>query len=107
MQEIAYGFLGLKPHEFWELDIREYTLFLNGYREREKLKSENELYLLRMLGVWITAPYWDKKQHGQLTPEKLLPLPFDKNEQDKKTLTIEEIRKRKNDLMQKWKVYTN
>lgn len=36
MQRIAYGFLGLRPDEFWRLTPKEYELMVEGHLESRR-----------------------------------------------------------------------
>jgi hypothetical protein len=64
MQKIAYGFLGLKPREFWKLSPKEYFLMIEGHKEKE----EFELQKRAQHAAWVVQPHVKNK----VTPDMLL-----------------------------------
>ena len=56
MQKVAYGFLGLKPKEFWELQPKDIILMEQGFlmkREYNESLHRETLYLLREIGYTV------------------------------------------------------
>ncbi|OLO40319.1 hypothetical protein BTR23_07470 [Alkalihalophilus pseudofirmus] len=53
MQKVAYGYLQLKPDEFWRLTMKDYILLVEGYEMREK----RELERMSQLAAWIISPH--------------------------------------------------
>jgi hypothetical protein len=57
MQKIAYGQMGLKPDEFWNMSPREFVLMLRGYKE----KQEREFDLWALSAYYSTnSMFWKK-----------------------------------------------
>lgn len=50
---MAYGYLELKPAEFFELTPREFTLMYKGWKQREERKAR---YV-----QWLISPHTGKK----------------------------------------------
>jgi len=57
MQKIAYGYLNLKPHEFWSLTLKEYKLMVEGFNE----KNDSDWRKLAQLASWIIQPHVKKR----------------------------------------------
>lgn len=53
MQRVAYGLLGLKPHEFWSLTLKEFHWMMEGYR----LKEDQEWRKIAQLASWTMSPH--------------------------------------------------
>lgn len=85
MQKFAYGTLGLKPGEFWELTPREFRLMADGFAEEEKRRFENLHHLL----AWHAANVMNASGNLKrpVSVEKLL---GKKSRKQGKTLTPEE-----------------
>jgi len=66
--------LGLKPDEFWGLTFGELGL-LRQAKENRSLETWRQF---RWLGTILVNLQRDRKK-GMVTPERLLPLPGDKN----------------------------
>jgi len=64
MQRVAYGILGLRPPEFWELTPKQYLLMIEGHEK----KDESVWNKIAQLASWNTAPHLK----NPVTPEKLL-----------------------------------
>jgi len=80
MQKFAYGFLKLKPNEFWDLIPQEYRLMQEGFEQQREYDfglHVQSLRVLRHIGytVYATAP--KKKGQSNISIEKYLTLPND------------------------------
>lgn len=64
MQRIAYGHLGLQPHEFWALTPKEYYLMSEGFKRVDDANWQK----IAQLASWVTAPHLKNPIH----PSKLL-----------------------------------
>ena len=49
MQKIAYGRLGLKPKEFWELQPKDIMIMIDGFEEQREYKEALLLETHRLL----------------------------------------------------------
>jgi hypothetical protein len=87
MQKLAYGLLNMKPYEFWQLDMKEYHLMLDGYYMRE----EKEWEKLSHLASWITMPH----VKNSIKPTDF----YDPNRSKKKETTPEESQQIIDELM--------
>lgn len=72
---MAYGRLGWSKKKFLNCDPLYFFKALQGFNELEEERNRGEWERLRMLGTWILAPH--QKKGANLTPKKLLPLPWD------------------------------
>jgi len=90
MQKIAYGFLNLKPKEFWELQPKDIMLMNEGFQMKQQYKEGLHLETLRLLRHNAYVNYLaipTKKSHKKTSITKFYPLPLDTNN---KVLTKEE-----------------
>ena len=92
MQKISYGFLGLKPNEFWELKPKDIILMYEGFQMKREYKDSLHLETLRLLRFnayvnYISIP--TKKSHKKTSITKLYPL---RNDPKTKVLTKEEAK---------------
>jgi hypothetical protein len=69
---LAYGW-GWTENQF--LNSRPEILFKTWKGRQDEIIRSGEWERLRMLGAWILAPH--QKKGANLTPQKLLPLPWD------------------------------
>lgn len=46
LQKLAYGSLGMKPNEFWELIPSEFLLMVDAFNEAEERKWDNYQHIL-------------------------------------------------------------
>ncbi|MGM7683741.1 phage tail assembly chaperone [Cytobacillus sp. Hm23] len=53
MQTFAYGFLCLKPDEFWSLTLTEFNLIVKGFEMKEELAWRKQA----QLAAWIMSPH--------------------------------------------------
>lgn len=94
IQKSAYGFLNLKPNEFWELYPRDIILMNEGYQMQREYKEAlhlDNLRLLRYVGHTVYMGIQTKKGYKKAKLEKYYPLPFDVAK-DKELYSDEEIK---------------
>lgn len=99
VKKLAYGPLGLKPAEFWELTMTELVEMAEAHGEYGRQKDEAEYYRTAWLAANLMNSTGNFKQH--LTPEKLL----GKNQQatgQTKPITVEERERQFNELLKKF-----
>lgn len=78
MQVTAYGFLNLKPDEFWSLSLREYKLMIKGFNRKEDMDWRK----LSQLAAWNIQPHVKKT----ITADKL----YNPNAKEQRKTTPEE-----------------
>jgi hypothetical protein len=61
----SFGYLNLKPSEFWDTTPREYQNMMNGF----KLREDVEWRKIAQQATWVMSPHLGKKTP---TPDKLL-----------------------------------
>jgi hypothetical protein len=61
----SFGYLNLKPSEFWDTTPREFQNMMNGF----KLREDSEWQKIAQQASWIMSPHSGKKTP---TPDKLL-----------------------------------
>lgn len=88
---MAYGW-GWSEEQFW--NSRPEIVFKTWKGRGDEKNRSGEWERLRILGTWILSPHV-KKGHN-ISPEKLLPLPWDK------VKTKEEFLKKNKDLIPLW-----
>ncbi len=96
MQKVAYGFLGLKPKEFWELYPKDIIMMYEGFQMRREYEEALHLETLRLLRYGAYTSYIGiptKKGIKKSRLEEFYPLPKDRK---KKVYTEEEIKKGSN-----------
>jgi len=77
MQKISYGFLGLKPKEFWDLQPKDIILMYEGFQMKQEYKDSLHLETLRILRYnayvnYISIP--TKKSHKKASLTKFYPM---------------------------------
>ena len=92
VQKFCYGFLGLKPNEFWELQPKDIILMNEGFQMKQDYKDSLHLETLRLLRYiaytsYIAIP--TKKQHKKSSLTKFYPL---RNDPKSKVLTKDEAK---------------
>lgn len=85
MQQIAYGHLGLKPSEFWELTPREFDNMAKGY----EVQQEREWKKIAQMSAWIM-----QSNGSKVTADKLIKKP----KVSHKKVTTDEKQSTLNDL---------
>lgn len=88
---MAYGW-GWSEEQFW--NSRPEIVFKTWKGRIDEKNRSGDWERLRILGTWILSPHV-KKGHN-ISPEKLLPLPWDKIK------TKEEFLKKNKDLIPLW-----
>jgi len=84
---LAYGW-GWSEKKFWQSSPGYFFKTWKGKRDERERGEREEWERLRILGAWVLAPY-----SKNMTPKKLLPLPWDKVE------TTEDWRRRNKDIL--------
>jgi hypothetical protein len=87
----AYGYLNLRPDEFWVLTPREFRNMLDGF----KLREDVEWQRTAQLAVWVMSPHSGKKTP---TVDKLLGKDKKGKQRQQKVVSIEEKRSTLMDL---------
>jgi len=77
MQKISYGFLGLKPKEFWDLQPKDIILMYEGFQMKQEYKDSLHVETLRILRYnayvnYISIP--TKKSHKKASLTKFYPM---------------------------------
>jgi hypothetical protein len=89
--------LKLSVDQFFELSWYELTLHLNRYDQQEKEKKFNdELEWLRIRKIWVLMINYMRDSKTKTTPFKetdLIKLSFDKEEEQQKPMSPEEVEK--------------
>lgn len=97
VKKLAYGPLGLKPAEFWELTMTELVEMAEAHSENLQNRQEADYYRTAWLAANLMNSTGNYKQH--LTPDKLL----GKNKTDQaKLITVEERERQFNELLEKF-----
>lgn len=81
----SFGYLNLKPSEFWDTTPREYQNMMNGF----KLREDAEWRKLAQQATWIMSPHTGKKTPSA---DKLLGKDKDGKQRSRKVVSIEEKR---------------
>ena len=69
----AVGVVGMSVEDFELMDFDDFWEVSKAYREAEKEAMQGEWNRMRLLATYVVMPY-----SKGITPEKLLPLPWDK-----------------------------
>ena len=80
VQKLSFGFLGLKPNEFWELQPKDIILMNEGFQMKQEQKTGLHLETLRILRYnayvnYVAIPTKKSVKKASLT--KFYPLPED------------------------------
>jgi len=80
VQKLAFGFLGLKPKEFWELQPKDIIIMNEGFQMKQEYTEGLHLETLRLLRYndytsYIGIP--TKKSAKKSSLYKFYPLPLD------------------------------
>ena len=94
MQKISFGFLGLKPKEFWELQPKDIILMNEGFQMKQQYNERLHLETLRLLRHnsyvnYLAIP--TKKGSRKTSLTKFYPLPHDPKSE---VLTIEQAKEK-------------
>lgn len=61
MQEVALGFFGWKPGEFWESTPREFANAWKGWQRAREMNARDEWERTRALAMFAVLPFSKKK----------------------------------------------
>lgn len=98
---IALGCIGLSYEDFCKLDFDDFAAIWKAYAEQRDADFKQEWERIRILATIVIQPHIAKGK--KVTPEKLLPLPWDNlvKKQGAPKLSAEEQRKRMEELAAK------
>lgn len=100
---IALGCIRLSYDDFCRMDFDDFAAVYKAYAEQRDTDFKDAWQRMRMLAAITIQPHLAKGK--SITPEKLLPLPWDKTKEkrksDKPRMTAEEQRKRMAELARK------
>lgn len=99
---IALGCIGLSYDDFCRMDFEEFASVHQAYTEQRDTDFKDAWMRMRMLATITLQPHLNKGQ--RLSPEKLLPLPWDRKPQKpsiKEELTPEQRRQRMREMVEK------
>lgn len=103
MLGIALGCIRLSYDDFCKMDFEEFAAVHKAYAEQRDIDFRNDWQRMRLLATIVIQPHLAKNK--KITPEKLLPFPWEKNTQKRSEkepkLTPEQQRKRMADLVKK------
>lgn len=87
--------------DFCRLDFVEFAAIWKAYAEQRDTNFKDEWQRMRLLASILIQPYLTKGR--KMTPEKLLPFPWDKKaqKQDAPKMTAADQRKRMKELVEK------
>lgn len=99
---VALGCIGLSYDDFCRLDFDEFAAIVKSYAEQRDADIRGEWERMRLLATIAVQPHLAKGK--SITPEKLLPLPWDsrKKKAEGPKITAEQQRKRMEDLAKKF-----
>ena len=86
------------------MDFEEFAAVYNSYAEQRDADFKAEWERIRMLAFITIQPQLDHKKAGRMTPDKLLPFPWDNkptHNADAPKLTAEQQRERMKKLADK------
>lgn len=100
---IALGCIRLTYDDFCKMDFEEFAAVYKAYAEQRDTDFKDEWQRMRLLAAIVIQPHLAKNR--KITPEKLLPFPWDKKRtkrsSEKPELTPEQQRKRMAKLAEK------
>lgn len=100
---IALGCIGLSYNDFCRLDFDEFAAVYKAYAELRDTDLKDRWQRMRLLATIVIQPHLSKRK--TITPEKLLPLPWDRKPgrkgEMKVTMTKEQQRRRMEELTKK------
>lgn len=74
LEEIAFGFLGLRPDQLYKYTQREFFHMLNGMRERRQSDFREQIENTRFLAWLILRSF----ASGRIEPEDVFRFPWEK-----------------------------
>mgnify|MGYP000038969804 FL=1 len=98
---IALGCIRLSYDDFCKLDFEEFAAVYKAYAEQRDTDFKDNWQRMRLLATIVIQPHLDKRH--KVTPEKLLPFPWDKAKTKKQQarITPDKQRERMADLVKK------
>ena len=97
---IALGCIRLSYDDFCKMDFQEFAAVWKAYAEQRDTDFKDRWQRMRMLASITIQPHLVKRH--RVTPEKLLPFPWDKPTRGSKpTISAEEQRERMRKLVEK------
>lgn len=98
---VALGCIGLTYKDFCKLEYEEFEAVYKAYAEQRDASFKTGWEQIRMLATITIQPHLGRR--SKITPEKLLPFPWDKLRAPKAaTLTKEEHRARMEELAKRF-----
>jgi hypothetical protein len=98
---VALGCIRLSYDDFCKLDFEEFAAVYKAYAEQRDTDFKDNWQRMRLLATIVIQPHLDKRH--KVTPEKLLPFPWDKAKAKKQQarITPNKQRERMADLVKK------
>lgn len=100
---IALGCIRLSYDDFCKLDFEEFAAVYKAYAEQRDTDFKDNWQRMRLLAAIVIQPHIDRRH--KVTPEKLLPFPWDKAKAEakkkRKEITPEQQRRRMENLVRK------
>jgi hypothetical protein len=98
---IALGCIGLRYDEFCNMDYLEFAAVYDAYATQRDLDYKDKWTRMRLLATIVIQPHLGRGK--KLTPEKLLPFPWEKKKHftEGPSMTPDEQRRRMEDLVKK------
>lgn len=100
---IALGCIRLSYDDFCKLDFEEFAAVYKAYAEQRDTDFKDNWQRMRLLATIVIQPHLDKRH--KVTPEKLLPFPWDRAKVEakkkRKEITPEQQRRRMENLVRK------
>lgn len=101
---IALGCIRLSYDDFCKMDFEEFASVYKAYAEQRDTDFKDEWQRMRLLAAIVIQPHLAKGK--KITPEKLLPFPWDKKKTKKRSakeqaLTVQQQRERMAELVKK------
>lgn len=101
---VALGCIGLSYDDFCKMDFDEFASVYAAYADQRDAAVKDEWSRMRLLATISIQPHLAKGK--RVTPEKLLPFPWDRdhkpqNAHSKEELTLEQRRERAQKLIEK------
>jgi hypothetical protein len=93
MQKQAFGFLDLKPAEFWQMQPKDIFIMYEGFELRRKYEYDLHVQTLCLLRLNAYTTYCVTPKKGKnVTIEKFYPMPFDREKTEVKPMTKEQMK---------------
>jgi hypothetical protein len=95
VQKTAYGFLGLKPSEFWSMQPKDVMIMMDGCKEVQEYEFNFHIQNLR--AIRRVAFILSRANGGKSKEFDIMPLPLDNEKKEFKknpNITEEDIKNR-------------